>query len=255
MDMYAEERQQAILEQARKEGRVDVAELADTLDVTAETVRRDLTALERHGLVRRVHGGAIPVERLGFEPDVTTRSERLVAEKDRIAKAALDQVPAEGAIILDAGTTTARLAELLPTDRELTVVTNSLQIGVTISSRRNITAYIVGGRVRGRTGANTGEWALQALAGLFVDVAFLGTNGLSVERGLTTPDQAEAAVKRAFVLSARRCVVLADHSKVGQAHFAQFADLTDVDQLITDTGLDEETAADIEATGPTVVRA
>jgi DeoR family fructose operon transcriptional repressor len=253
--MYAEERQQNILERARQDGRVDVAEVAEALDVTPETVRRDLTALERHGLVRRVHGGAIPVERLGFEPDVTTRSERLVAEKDRIAKAALDEVPAEGAIILDAGTTTARLAELLPTDRELTVVTNSLQIGAAISSRRNITAYIVGGRVRGRTGANTGEWALQALAGLFVDVAFLGTNGLSVERGLTTPDQAEAAVKRAFVLSARRTVVLTDHTKFGQAHFAQFADLADIDKVITDSGLDDETAAEIDAAGPSVVRA
>jgi DeoR family fructose operon transcriptional repressor len=229
--------------------------MAEALDVTAETVRRDLTALERHGLVRRVHGGAIPVERLGFEPDVTTRSERLVAEKERIAKKALEEIPAEGAILLDAGTTTARLAELLPTDRELTVVTNSLQIGSIISTRRNITTYIVGGRVRGRTGANTGEWALQSLAGLFVDVAFLGTNGISVTRGLTTPDQAEAAVKRAFVASARRSIVLTDHSKFGQAHLAQFADLADVDMVITDSGLDGETATELEAAGPTVVRA
>jgi DeoR family fructose operon transcriptional repressor len=253
--MYAEERQQRILEQARQDGRVDVADLADALDVTPETVRRDLTVLERHGLVRRVHGGAIPVERLGFEPDVSTRSERLVAEKDRIAKAALHEVPAEGAIILDAGTTTARLAEHLPTDRELTVVTNSLQIGTLVSSRRNITSYLVGGRVRGRTMANTGEWALQALTGLYVDIAFLGTNGLDIERGLTTPDQAEAAVKRAFVRCSRRTVVLADHSKVGQVHFAQVAELSDIEMVITDSALDDETAADIEAAGPTVVRA
>ena len=253
--MYAEERQQRILEQARRDDRVDVADLADELDVTPETVRRDLTVLERHGLVRRVHGGAIPVERLGFEPDVTTRSERLIAEKDRIAKAALDDVPSEGAIILDAGTTTARLAEHLPTDRELTVVTNSLQIGTLVSTRRNITTYLIGGRVRGRTMANTGEWALHALAGLYVDVAFLGTNGLDVERGLTTPDQAEAAVKRAFVRCARRTVVMADHSKIGQVHFAHVADLADIEKVVTDTGLDDETAAEIEAAGPRVVRA
>lgn len=253
--MYAEERQQRILEQARKDGRVDVAKLAEYLDVTPETVRRDLTVLERHGLVRRVHGGAIPVERLGFEPDVTTRSERLVAEKDRIAKAALDEIPSEGAIIIDAGTTTARLAENLPTDRELTVVTNSLQIGTSVSSRRNVTTYLVGGRVRGRTMATTGEWALRALDDLYVDVAFLGTNGLDVERGLTTPDQGEAAVKRAFVNCARRTVVVADHSKVGQVHFAHVAALADIEKIVTDTGLDEETAAEIEAAGPIVVRA
>jgi DeoR family fructose operon transcriptional repressor len=253
--MYAEERQQQILETARRDGRADVNVLAESLDVTPETVRRDLTVLERHGLVRRVHGGAIPVERLGFEPDVPTRSERLVTEKERIAKAALDEVPNEGAIVIDAGTTTLRLAELLPTDRELTVVTNSLQVGTIVSSRRNITTYIVGGRIRGRTMANTGEWALQSLKGLFVDVAFLGTNGLDVKRGLTTPDQAEAAVKRAFLHCARRTVVLTDHSKIGQVHFSHVADLGDIEKVITDSGLDEETAAEIEAAGPVVLRA
>jgi DeoR family fructose operon transcriptional repressor len=253
--MYPAERQQQILEAARRDGRVDVTVLAEMLDVTPETVRRDLTVLERHGVLRRVHGGAIPVERLGFEPDVTARSERLVAEKERIAKSALDEVPSEGAIILDAGTTTLRLAELLPTDRELTVVTNSLQIANVLASRRNITTYLVGGRVRGRTLASTGEWALKSLQGLFVDVAFLGTNGLDIERGLTTPDQAEAAVKRAFVQCSRRTVVLADSSKVGQVHFSHVADLSDIEKVITDTNLDHDTALDIEAAGPTVVRA
>jgi DeoR family fructose operon transcriptional repressor len=253
--MYAEERQQHILEAARRDGRADVADLAETLNVTPETVRRDLTVLERHGLLRRVHGGAIPVERLGFEPDVSARAERLVAEKERIAKAALEEVPSEGAIILDAGTTTLRLAEVLPTDRELTVVTNSVQIANVITARRNITTYLVGGRVRGRTLAATGEWALRALDGLFVDVAFLGTNGIDLKRGLTTPDQSEAAVKRAFVGCARRSVVLTDHSKFGQVHFAHVAQLSDIEKVVTDSALDDDTAAEIEAIGPSVVRA
>src|SRR5437899_11993179 len=122
--MYQEERQAAILERARAIGRVDVGELAGDFDVTPETVRRDLTILERHGLLRRVHGGAIPVERLGFEPALATRDVTMTAEKDRIAKAALAEVPAEGAILLDAGSTTGRLADALPVDRELTVVTH-----------------------------------------------------------------------------------------------------------------------------------
>ena len=104
--MYAEERQQEILRIARANGRVDVAGLADEFNVTTETIRRDLTALERAGVLRRVHGGAIPVERLGFEPALATRDAVLIAEKERIAKAALAEVPEEGAIILDAGTTT-----------------------------------------------------------------------------------------------------------------------------------------------------
>src|SRR6266540_2512498 len=114
--MYAEQRQQRIVEWARSEGRVDVAALAGEFGVTTETVRRDLTLLERHG-------GAIPVERLGFEPGLGVRDAVMTEEKERIAKAALAELPDGGSVLVDAGTTTARFAELLPGDRDLTVVT------------------------------------------------------------------------------------------------------------------------------------
>lgn len=253
--MYAEERQQFIVDRARSTGRVDGAELAAELAVTAETIRRDLSVLERQGLLRRVHGGAIPVERLGFEPALAARDAVLTAEKDRIAKAALAELPAEGSVLLDAGSTTARFAEVLPVDRPLTVLTNALPIAMSLAARSNITVLFIGGRVRGRTLAAVDSWALDALGQSYVDVAFLATNGISVQRGLTTPDQAEAAVKRAMVGAARRTVLLADHTKVGSDHLARFAELGDVDTFITDSGLDERTAAEIEAQGPQVVRA
>jgi DeoR family fructose operon transcriptional repressor len=253
--MYAEERQQEILRQARAQGRVDVAALADQLDVTAETIRRDLTTLERAGVLRRVHGGAIPVERIGFEPELAARDAVLTDEKDRIAKVALAELPEEGAIILDAGTTTARLARALPVDRELTVVVNAPAIAVILGPRTNINLLLIGGRVRGKTLATVDDWAMRPLADLYVDVAFLGTNGLSVERGLTTPDPAEAAVKRAMIAAGRRTVVLADHTKVGIDYLARFGSLSDVDLLITDTGLNDELVSDVEAAGVQVTRA
>lgn len=253
--MYQEERHAAIIEKARTSGRVDVGELAADFDVTPETVRRDLTSLERHGLLRRVHGGAIPVERLGFEPGISARDQAMAAEKARIAEAALEELPVEGAILLDAGTTTARLAKILPTDRELTVVTNAIPIAMTLSARPNVTVLTIGGRVRGRTLATVDSWALRVLADTYVDVAFLGTNGVSVERGLTTPDVAEAAVKAAAVNAARRVVVLSDHTKVGNDCFARFGELDDVDTLISDDGLDVGLAADLQAAGPRVVLA
>ena len=253
--MYAEERQQHILERARAAGRVEVNALAEDLEVTPETVRRDLTSLERHGVLRRVHGGAIPVERLGFEPGVEARSERFVAEKERIGKVALSHLPDEGTVLLDAGTTTLRLAEQLPHDRELTIVTNSLGIAALVAQHPNLSLYLLGGRVRGRTLAAVGSWVTNALQDVFVDVAFLGTNGLSVEHGLTTPDQSEAAAKRAMISAARRSVVLTDHTKIGVDHFARFADLSDIAAVITDNGLDPETVAEIEAQGPEVVLA
>jgi DeoR family fructose operon transcriptional repressor len=253
--MYAEQRQQRIVELARSAGRVDVAALAAEFGVTAETVRRDLTALERHGLLRRVHGGAIPVERLGFEPGLAARDAVMTEAKERIAKAALAELPAGGSVLLDAGTTTARLAELLPGDRDLTVVTNALPIALTLSVRPGLTLLLIGGRVRGRTLAAVDEWALRSLRDVYVDVAFVGTNGLSPERGLTTPDPAEAAVKRAMIAAARRVVVLADHTKVGERNFARFGDLEDVDVLVTDSGLDADATARLEAAGVEVVRA
>ncbi|WP_432574206.1 DeoR/GlpR family DNA-binding transcription regulator [Kineococcus sp. SYSU DK005] len=253
--MYAPERHQAILETARAAGRVEVTALAEALDVTAETIRRDLTALERHGLVRRVHGGAIPVERLGTELAVGERQGVFSAEKERIAKTAVAELPDGGTVVVDAGTTTARLAELLPTDRDLVVVTHGLQVAQALATRPNVTLHLVGGQVRPRTLAAVGSWAERALAEVFADVCFLGTNGLSVERGLTTPDLAEAGVKRALMRAARRTVVLADHSKLGRDDFAHVADLEGVDTVITDSGADPDVVADVEAAGPRVVRA
>jgi DeoR family transcriptional regulator, fructose operon transcriptional repressor len=253
--MYAEERQSAIVARARSEGRVDVGDLADALAVTPETIRRDLSALERAGVLRRVHGGAIPVERLGFEPAVGTRENVAPAEKVAIAKAALNELPIEGAIALDAGTSTLRLAELIPDDRELTVVTNGLPHAMLLAGRANLTVHLVGGRVRARTLATVDEATVAFLRDLYVDVAFIGTNGVSVPRGLTTPDRAEASTKRALIGAARRSVVLADHTKIGVDHFAAFADLADVDVVISDASMDPTLAADIEAAGPRVVRA
>jgi DeoR family fructose operon transcriptional repressor len=234
---------------------VEVAALAEELGVTTETVRRDLTTLERHALLRRVHGGAIPIERLGFEPALAARDSVLTAEKERIARLALAELPDEGTILLDAGTTTARLADALPPDRELVVLTNSLPIAMSLSVRPNLTVLMLGGRVRGRTQAAVDAWALQALADSYVDVAFIGTNGISLERGLTTPDTTESAVKRAMIRAARRSVVLADHTKVGQDHLSRFATLDEIDTIITDAAVDGQVADELRAQGPRVLLA
>jgi DeoR family fructose operon transcriptional repressor len=253
VDVYAPERHQQILAVARTEGRVDVGELSRSLSVTPETVRRDLTVLERHGLVRRVHGGAIPVERLGFEPGIPDREGLLSAEKERIAKLALDQLPDGGSIILDAGTTTIRLAEMLPIDRELTVVTHSLPIAMLLATRPNINLHLLGGIVRGRTLAAVGDWTLRALQEIYADVAFLGTNGITVAQGLTTPDIVEAYVKRALIGASRRTVVLADHTKVGRADFIRVAPLDAVDTLITDSEVDRELMEELMTAGTEVL--
>ncbi|MFF4212454.1 DeoR/GlpR family DNA-binding transcription regulator [Streptomyces sp. NPDC001796] len=253
--MYAPERQQEILRLARDGGRVDVVSLAEEFQVTAETIRRDLKALDRAGLLRRVHGGAIPAGRLDFEPDLAERESTAADEKDRIAKAALAELPSGGTMILDAGSTVARLAGAIPLDAQLTVVTHSLPTAARLADHPGIQLHLVGGRVRHRTRAAVDAWALRAYGEIRADAVFIAANGFSADHGLTTPDLAEAAVKRAAIRAARRVVLLADSSKHGQEHFARFGDLGDVDLLITDSGLSPEDATAIERGGTEVVRA
>ena len=253
--MYAAERQQRIMVEARRSGRVEVASMADSLGVAAETVRRDLTALEQRGSLRRVHGGAIPVERLELEPTLATRSSRLTDVKRRIAARVLDELPTGGTVLLDSGSTTLAVVQLLPPDLDLTVVTNSVAAASALSSHPGVTLYLLGGRVRGTTGAAVGEWATAALDGLVVDLAVLGTNGFSAARGLTTPDQAESLVKAAMVRSARRVLVATDSSKAGDDHLHRFATLAEVDVLVTDTDLADDVATELRAGGPVVVTA
>jgi DeoR family fructose operon transcriptional repressor len=202
-----------------------------------------------------VHGGAIPAGRLDFEPDLAERESTAADEKDRIVRAAVAELPSEGTMILDAGSTVARLAGAIPLDAALTVVTHSLPTAARLADHPGIQLHLVGGRVRHRTRAAVDAWALRAYGEIRADVVFIAANGFSADHGLTTPDLAEAAVKRAAIHAARRVVLLADSSKHGQEHFARFGGLGDVDLLITDSGLSPEDATAIERGGTEVVRA
>jgi DeoR family fructose operon transcriptional repressor len=237
--VYAEERQQAIADLVTARGRLSVNELATEFAVTTETVRRDLSVLERAAILRRVHGGAVPYQSLTvLEPAVGDRDKASADEKDRIAKAALELLPtAGGSVLFDAGTTTARLATLVPRDVQLTVFTNAVPIAGRLAGLANLDLHLLPGRVRMTTQAAVGEDTVAALDRLRVDVAFVGTNGLTLDHGLSTPDTSEAAAKRAMVACAHRVVVLADSSKVGREHIVRFAGVDDIDVLVTDTGI------------------
>jgi DeoR family fructose operon transcriptional repressor len=231
---FADERHAEILRLLAAEGRIESARLATLFDVSAESVRKDLALLDDRGLLRRVHGGAIPREPSRAEPHVADRDEHTV-EKTAIARSALKHVAHGASLLLDAGSTTVRLAELLPADGELVVYTNSWPVGAALHDR-GITVVTLGGRIRPATMAAVGALTAQALASINVDVAFLGTNALSFDRGLTTPDADEADVKRQMLAAARRRIFLVDSSKFGGESLARHAELSDVDVLITDAG-------------------
>ncbi len=253
--MYAEERQQAMAQAISQEGRLSVANLADTFDVTTETVRRDLSSLERIGLVRRVHGGAVPASSLiAIETRLGERDLVNTSAKDAIVAAAVQQLPPAGStVILDAGSTTARLASVLPREHRLIVVTHAVPIAARLAGQPHIELHLLPGRVRPTTHAAVGPDTVAALKDLRADLAFVATNGLTVEFGLSTPDRDEAATKRAIAGAARRTVALADSSKIGVETAQRFATLADIDVLITDNGIPIDARRAIERAGLEVV--
>jgi DeoR family transcriptional regulator, fructose operon transcriptional repressor len=255
--MYAEERHQAIAELVASRGRVAVTELASHFDVTTETVRRDLSQLEKLKLLRRVHGGAVSTRSVTMlEAQLPDRDQVNAEEKERIARAAVSLLPdGGGTLLLDAGTTTARLAAHLPTSEHWTVITHAVPIAAQLAPLAHVELHLLPGRVRAATQAAVGHSTVEAIGQLRADLAFLGTNGISVRHGLSTPDPEEAATKRALAAGAERVVVLADASKVGQERTVRFADLDDVDVLVTDDSIDIADAKAFEAAGLEVVRA
>jgi DeoR family transcriptional regulator, fructose operon transcriptional repressor len=252
--MFAEERQTRILAVARAEGTIDVGKLAVNLSVAPETIRRDLRLLEQRGLVRRTHGGAYPVETAKFETTLAMRSARRVPEKRRIAAAAVELLGDAETIFIDEGFTPQLIAEALPTDRTLTVITASLTTAAVLAESSLITVLLLGGRVRGRTLATVDHWATRMLAGFVIDLAFIGANGISRECGLTTPDPAVADVKAQVVRVSRRRVFSGVHTKFGASSFCRFAEVADLETIITDTPLPATEAHRYSLLGPQVIR-
>ena len=253
--MYAQERQQAIVDLITRRGRMSVSDLSAQFEVTTETVRRDLSTLEELRLVRRVHGGAIAVDAITVvETGLSDRDLSHPEEKDRIAAAAVAQLPpGDATVLIDAGSTTVRLSELFPVDRRLTVVTHSVAVALRLAAQPSLEVHLLPGRVRRATLAAVGTETVAALDQIRADVAFVGTNGITLRHGLSTPDRDEAATKAAIIASAHRVVVLADSSKVGVERTIRFAELSLVDTLITDVGISDDDRTTFETAGVEVV--
>ncbi|GAB3679907.1 DeoR/GlpR family DNA-binding transcription regulator [Angustibacter aerolatus] len=249
------ERQRSILALARSSGSVEATDLADKLGVSIETVRRDLRVLEQHGVVRRTHGGAYPVENAGFETRLSERTGARLAEKRRIAQAAIGCLADASSVFIDEGFTPQLVAEALPADRPITVLTASVPLAAAISGQPHLTVILLGGRVRPNTLAVVGASVTAMLGRYVVDLAILGANGISLTHGLTTPDPAVADVKTQAIRSSRRRVLVGVHSKFGISSFCRFGELRDLETVITDDGLPLAQARRYQDQGPHVIRA
>ncbi|MEU0442313.1 DeoR/GlpR family DNA-binding transcription regulator [Streptomyces sp. NPDC006186] len=252
--MKTEERQHRILHLVRRTGEVTVAALAAEFKVAPETIRRDLSELERRGLVRRNHGGAYPVERPGFESSFGRRATHMVECKQRIAAAAARLIGDADTLFIDEGFTHSLLVPELPADRDLNVLTPSLPTATAIAENSTATVLLLGGTVRGRTLATVGSWARDMLSEFVIDLAIMGANGVSREIGLTTPDPVVAKVKAQAVRSSRRRILMGIHTKFGAKSFCRFAEVKDFEAIVTDTGLTAVEAQRYSLLGPNVVR-
>jgi len=253
--LFQAERRAQILKRVHDRGRVDVGNLAEEFGVTGETIRRDLSELQRERLVRRVHGGAVPWRGSMLVPKLAVREGHMVEEKRRVARAALAEVPERGTLIIDSGSTALHLADMLHRDRDLVVVTNSIPIMRSLATTERPKVIGLGGKLERRTMAFVDEAGVEMLSEIHVDVLFFGCDGMSPENGYTTPFRSEVAIKRAMMASARRVVMMFDHSKVANDQLFRFADIDEVDIIYSDSGMDDMTATRIEEQGPRVVRA
>jgi len=239
--MLARHRQSLILDDIRRAGSARVSDLTQRLGVSDMTIRRDLEALARAGLIEKVHGGAVlPGAPSSHEPGFEAKSVLEKPQKEAIARAAAALVVPGTAIALSAGTTTFALAQLLLDVAGLTIVTNSVRVASIFGTGRPAATLggtlqvVLTGGIRTPSDALVGPIADSAIRSLHVDQLFLGCHGIDPAAGLTTPNLAEAETNRAFVHAARRVTVLADHTKWGIVGLSSFARLDEVDTLITD---------------------
>lgn len=244
--LFAEERREQILHLLHENRKIMVPELCELFQVSPATIRGDLRDLEAAGKLRRTHGGAIPVSKINFEPDSDAKEIEHIEEKQRIAARACAMIEDGDTIALDTGTTTMELAKLLAAEKKhLTIVTNDIQIAAYLEGNTDSNIILIGGALRRGFHCTTGSMAVKALSELNVDKAFMASNAFTVKNGFTTPTFEQAEVKRVMISVAAQTVALMDSSKIGRITFLKFADLSDVDCLITDVNISRKLLASI----------
>ncbi len=238
--VFADERKQMIVELLNREMKKSVAELSDIFSVSATTVRNDLRELETEGLLKRTHGGAMSNKKMVYEPTPVEKKEENIDRKVSIAREAAKLVRDYDVIVLDTGSTTYELAKMLVSVKHLTVITSDFKIAAVLEEQTDAIVIFLGGQLRRNFHCGFGPITVSALKDLNADRVFLGANGISSHKGISTPNLELATVKKEMIRISDEKIVLCDSSKFERTSFAKFAELDEVDLVITDNGLNEE---------------
>jgi DeoR family transcriptional regulator of aga operon len=250
--MVMSQRSKEIIQQLLHDGEVSVERLAKKLKTSTSTIRRELGELERSGLLRRTHGGAIRVEPMLYEPfrhlsSFSAQEQNHAGEKRRIGLAAAEIIRDGEIIALGAGTTTTQVARSIRHRKGITVVTNAVNIAMELSHRADLKVIVTGGAMSGDWFALTGSTGIAAVGEMFYDKAFVGVDGVHPEHGLTTNYPDQATIHRAMMRQARQRIVVADHTKIGDIGTALIAPAKDVDLIITDKSVTAKSLAGFSA--------
>ncbi|MEF2965722.1 DeoR/GlpR family DNA-binding transcription regulator [Paenibacillus sp. M1] len=249
--MLVAERYEIIVQLVNERGSVRVTELSELCSVTDETIRRDLGRLEQEGRLKRSHGGAVSVKEAQMEVPYFEREVIRSEEKKRIAEAAVKLISAHDRILLDASTSAWYMAKIMP-DLPMTVLTNSVKVATELSTKEKIEVISVGGRLSPRSLSFVGPLAEKSLESFHVDKLFFSCKGVHLERGISESGELQARLKQQMMGIADQIILLADASKFGVQAFTQVADLSQIDAVISDTGLEAGMIGALEDAGITV---
>lgn len=254
-----QQRIQFILTSLQETGSVVVEDLAEKLKVSVVTIRRDLDQLEQQGLLRRTHGGAVSIEPLFYEPFKKDRSfldqvERQANEKRRIGRAAAAMITPGETIAITPGTTTAEIIRGLPLNSKITVVTNTANIAMELSKRKDVNVFVTGGHLHGEWFSLVGPTAIRSLENMLIHTMFLGADGVDPKWGVSCYSSDEAELNAAMVRLSRRHIAVVDHTKLNVVANYRICEIGILTTLITDTGATEEMVAPYQKLGVKVLR-
>lgn len=234
------DRRNKIIQILTEDGSVKVDELSETFDVSTVTIRNDLDFLEKKGIAHRTHGGALIRNTVYNDPSLEEKQKLHADEKKRIGNRAAEMVSDGDSILLDSGTTTREIAIRIKEKRNLSVMTNSINIALELAGLSDITVMLTGGVLREKSYSLVGPEAESTMRNYYFDKLFLGVDGLDIKYGLTTSNPQEAQLNRLMVERANQVIAVTDSSKFGRHSFSFICDLAPISTIITDTNISEE---------------
>lgn len=234
------ERRDSIIQIIQKNGKVRVDALSEKFDVSSVTIRNDLDFLEKKGIVHRTHGGALLRKSVYEDPSLEEKQQLYRKEKQRIGDKAVELIKDGDSILLDSGTTAMEIAQRLNGKKNLTVMTNAINLALKLGNLESMSVMLTGGLLRKESFSLVGPEAEATISNYYFDKLFLGVDGLDINFGLTTPNPMEAQLNRIMVERAQQVIAITDSSKFGRHSFSYICDVDVISTLITDTNISVE---------------